>query len=204
MGSTYFFRDLQTIEMVCEHVLPEVKSHRFINIWSAGCASGPEPYTLALLIREKLGEINYQNVKIFATDFDPTDELGAVVRSGSYPEDELARVPRDICEKYFTADLERPGNYVISEEIRRSVEFQKHNLLTLNPLRNNFNLIMCKNVLLHFNKNERIEVIKMFYDALASGGYLITEQTQKMPQEVAGLFEQVTSNTQLFRKKILP
>ncbi len=94
-------------------------------------------------------------------------------------------------------------NYVISEEIRSSVEFQKHNLLTLNPVRNNFNLIMCKNVLLHFNKNERIKVIQMFYDALDSGGYFITEQTQKMPREVAGLFEQVTSNTQLFRKKII-
>ncbi|HOT78313.1 MAG TPA: CheR family methyltransferase, partial [Candidatus Wallbacteria bacterium] len=74
------------------------------------------------------------------------------------------------------------------------------NLLSLKPVGEDYSLIICKNVLLHFQPEERVKVIKMFYDSLAPGGYFITEQTQKMPEELAHLFQKVVDDAQLFKK----
>ena len=200
MAFTYFFRDLQTLEVIVEHILPSLKGRRNIDVWSAGCAMGQEPYTIALLMKENMGTMIFRNVKIYATDIDHSNLFGAIITGGSYPEEELKRMPKEYFKKYFSPDSNKPGNFVISEEIRKRVIFQKHNLLTFKPVHNSFSLISCKNVLLHFTEEERIKVIKMFYDALTDGGYLLTEQTQKMPQEVADLFEQIVSNAQVFRK----
>lgn len=79
--------------------------------------------------------------------------------------------------------------------------FLKHNLLSLEPQRKEFGLILCKNVLLHFGETQRIDVLKMFHDALIDGGFLVMEQTQKLPAEVSHLFEPIVSNAQLFKKK---
>ena len=80
------------------------------------------------------------------------------------------------------------------------VSFQKHDLRSLRPVHDNFGLIVCKNVLLHLQASERINVIKMFHKSLAPGGFFATEQTQKMPEKTAYLFKQVTPKVQLFRK----
>ena len=199
MAFTYFFRDMQTIEMVRDHALPQMKSHRYIKIWDAGCAMGPEPYTLAMVLRENMGYMYFRNVKITASDIDHSNLFEKIIDQGSYPREQVERIPADILEKYFTPD-EAKENYVIAEEIRNAVQYAKHDLLTLIPVAKDFALIICKNVLLHFTYAERIKVIEMFHAALDSGGYLATEQTQKMPAECSHLFEQVVSNTQLYRK----
>jgi chemotaxis protein methyltransferase CheR len=80
------------------------------------------------------------------------------------------------------------------------VEFQQHNLLILQPVREDLSLIVCKNVLLHFTEEERVSVLKMYYHALNDAGFLIVEHTQKMPESLKGHFEQVVPYAQLFRK----
>jgi len=199
MAFTYFFRDMQTLRFVEEHVIPELKNRRYINIWDAGCAMGPEPYSLAIIFRENMGKFLFRNLKVYATDVDNSDLFGDIIDKGIYPEEQVKRIPKEILEKYFFpcngSDL-----FEISEEIRKSVSYQRHDLLSLKPAREGFSLIICKNVLLHFKKEERIDVIKMFHGALADGGFFVTEQTQKMPKEVAPLFEPVVANAQLFRK----
>lgn len=198
MAFTYFFRDLQTLEIVRDHVIPVLRGMRFIKIWDAGCAMGPEPYTLAIVLRENMG-FTFRNVKIYATDIDESGHFGEIVREGVYPYEHIKRIPKEIFERYFSEN-EEPSHFIIAEELRKCVEYQHHDLLSLIPARNDLGLIMCKNVLLHFKENERIEVIKMFHDALAKDGFFVTEQTQKMPRQVSGLFEPVVSNAQLFRK----
>ena len=200
MAFTYFFRDLQTLEAIRDHVVPELRTRRFINVWDAGCAMGPEPYSIAIIIRETMGHFLFRNVRIHATDIDGSNLFGAIISEGNYPDEQVKRIPRDIFAKYFEEDG-RPGHFMISEEIRKCVSFQRHDLLSLEPIRKDLGLIVCKNVLLHFKKAERINVIKMFHDALAKGGFFVTEQTQKMPGEVTGLFDRAVSNAQLFRKK---
>lgn len=197
MAFTYFFRDMQTLEMIRDYVIPELRTRRYIHIWDAGCAMGPEPYSLAMVLRENMGMI-FRNVKIHATDIDNSNLFGDIISRAVYPREQVQRIPKDIFEKYFSP-ADEPGHFVISEEIRKSVSFTKHDLLELQPIRKGLNLILCKNVLLHFQESERIEVIRMFHDAL-DGGYLAMEQTQKMPEELEDYFEPIVSNAQLYRK----
>ena len=199
MAFTYFFRDMQTLEMIRDHVLPNLRSRRFINIWDAGCAMGPEPYSLAIIFRENMGQMIFRNVKIHASDIDGSNLFGKIIADGIYSRQEVDRIPKDIFHRYFQRD-DKPEYFRIIEEIRKCVTFQKHDLLTLKPVRKDLGLIVCKNVLLHFQEQERIEVIRMFHDALGDGGYFVTEQTQKMPDKLKHLFTPVVSNAQLFRK----
>jgi chemotaxis protein methyltransferase CheR len=200
MAFTYFFRDFHTLDMIRRHALPSLRTRRYIHAWDAGCAMGPEPYSLAIILRENMGPMLFRNVTIHATDIDESGHFGDIVRKGIYREEQVKRIPRDTFERYFKEDG-KPGLFRIKKEIRKCVSYQNHDLLTLVPVRKDFGLIVCKNVLLHFKESERINVIRMFHDALESGGFFVTEQTQKMPPQVAGLFEQVVSNAQIFRKR---
>ncbi len=203
MAFTYFFRDKQTLDLIAEHVIPELKRHMYINIWDAGCAMGPEPYSLAITLRENMGPFLFRNVRIHATDIDESGDFGDTIAYGVYGERGVQRVPPELLERYFLPVPARNGNeklYQISAEMRKAVTFQQHDLLSLTPIRDGFGLIMCKNVLLHFKAKERVAVINMFYDALSQGGYFVTEQTQKLPAEVQHLFEAASSAGQVFRK----
>ena len=198
MAFTFFFRDQQALDMVNQYVIPDLKLRRYIRIWDAGCAMGPEPYTFAILFREGMGHFLFRNVKIHATDIDESD-FGSIIERGVYSDTEVGRIPQDILAKYFERES-GGGGYRINEEIRQSVMFQRHDLTSLQPVRTDFGLIVCKNVLLHFSPEMRVHVIKMFHSALIDGGYFVTEQTQKLPPETEGLFRQVTNNAQLFQK----
>jgi chemotaxis protein methyltransferase CheR len=199
MAFTYFFRDSHTLDLTVRHMAPEVMGRSKIRVWDAGCAMGPEPYTLAILCAEKLGKFAFKNLYIHATDIDESNIFGEIIASGNYPAQEVKRMPREFFQKYFRPGG-KPGYFRIIEEIKQRVFFQRHNLLSLEPVGNGFSLVLCKNVLLHFQPRERVEVMRMFHQALAPGGFLATEQTQKLPGEVAHLFQQVVSAAQLFRK----
>ncbi len=197
MAFTYFFRDMQTLEMIRDYVISEMRSSRYIHIWDAGCAMGPEPYSLAIVLRENMG-MTFRNVKIHATDIDSSNLFGDIIKKGIYPREQVQRIPKDLFEKYFSP-ADEPDHFIISEEIRNCVSFTKHDLLDLKPIRSGLSLIMCKNVLLHLKAEERVEVLKMFHDAL-DNGYFATEQTQKMPEQLSDKFEPVLANAQLYRK----
>jgi chemotaxis protein methyltransferase CheR len=175
-----------------------LRQNRYIRIWDAGCAMGPEPYSLAIIFREHMGKFLFRNLRISATDIDESD-FGAVIGRGVYPVEQLKRIPGEIVQRYFETDTE-PGHLRLVEEIRLAVQFQRHDLLSLQPVRTDFGLIVCKNVLLHFTPEQRVAVIKMFHSALADNGFFVTEQTQKMPSECDGLFRQVTQAAQIFQK----
>jgi len=199
MAFTYFFRDLQTLEAVRDYALPQLKTRRYIHIWDAGCAMGHEPYSLAIILRESMGYMYFRNLRIKASDIDGSNLFGEIIRRGVYSGEQLQRIPRELFMKYF-APTSQPQSFQINVDLRRAVSFQKHDLLTLEPVGGDFGLILCKNVLLHFSEAERAAVLRMFHAALASGGYLALEQTQKMPEAVDGMFEQVAPRARLFRK----
>jgi len=200
MAFTYFFRDNQSLEMIRDHVLPVIGCRRYIDIWSAGCAMGQEPYTIAILLRENMGPMIFRNVRIFCTDIDTSNLFKRIIKEGRYPRKELDRIPREIFAKYFSVDDERPGYYKIAPEIKKPISFEKHDLLTFRPVRQNLGLVVCKNVLLHFSEEERLKVLAMFYHALDDNGFLLMEQTQKMPPGMENHFAPVAANAQIFRK----
>jgi len=199
MAFTYFFRDLQTLELIVEHVLPALKGSRYINVWDAGCAHGPEPYSIAIMLRENMSHFLFRNVTIYASDIDASDQFGQIIARGVYPEEEIKRIPSTIRQKYF-AKAESPDCYRLADEIRSCVSFVRHDLLSLKPVRTGFGLIVCKNVLLHFKEEQREDVIRMFHATLHEKGFLVMEQTQSMPSGVAHLFQEITPDAQVFRK----
>ena len=199
MAFTYFFRDSQTLDTIVKNVLPAMRGYQYIRIWDAGCAHGPEPYSIAITLREHMSDYMFRNVRIHVTDLDTTDQFGRIIKEGIYPADEVQRIPAAIKDKYFK-ETDRRGFYRIDDEIRSSVTFAKHDLLSLKPICREFNLIVCKNVLLHLQPAERADVIEMFYDALREGGSLAMEHTQEMPERVKKMFEPITCLGQVFRK----
>ncbi len=200
MGFTFFFRDGQTLDLLGEHVVPKLKTRRYIDVWDAGCSTGAEPYSIAITFRERMGPFLFRNVRIWATDIDETDTFGAKIGRGVYSTEETKRIPPEIREKYFLPRPEEDGLQV-REEIRKAVRFQKHDLLSLEPIREQLGLIVCKNVLLHFSPHERVDVVRMFHRALSQNGFLVMERTQELPPQVADLFSPVSGAAQVFRKE---
>jgi chemotaxis protein methyltransferase CheR len=197
MAFTFFFRDYDTLAQAVELVIPSAMGRSRIRVWDAGCAMGQEPYTLAILLAESMGQFAFRNLQINATDYD--EPLLKILTDGIYPAVELQRIPRELFDKYFEP-VGNEGNYRVVDTIKNCVKASHHNLLSFKPIQDGFSLVICKNVLLHFQQHERIEVYKMFHRAMEPGALLATEHTQKLPPEVSSLFEQVVPNVQLFRK----
>jgi chemotaxis protein methyltransferase CheR len=198
MAFTFFFRDLTPLEQAVRFLIAAASGRSRVRIWDAGCAMGQEPYTLAILLAESMGQFAFRNVQILATDYD--EPLLRILSEGSYPREELQRIPEPFFAKYFQPDA-KEGHFRVVDAIRDRIKAQHHDLLTLRPGGNGFSLVVCKNVLLHFQPAQRIEVIRMFHQAMEPGGIFVTEHTQKMPDEVSLLFEQLVSDSQVFRKR---
>lgn len=199
MAFTFFFRDRHTLEQLTNFLLPQIDSYSKIKVWDAGCAMGPEPYTFGIILCEAIGPEKYKKVSILATDIDETSNFKEIITNGVYPYSDLSRMPPNILEKYFHK-YDDKDNYRINDIIRNSLRFEQHNLLSLKPIETGFNAIICKNVLLHFQPEERVNVIKMFHSVLLPDGLFTTEQTQNMPEECAHLFEKVCTDANIYRK----
>ena len=192
-------RDLPTLEHAANHMIPHASGRSRIRVWEAGSALGQETYTIAMVLAERMNSFAFRNLTIEATDYDQANNFGDHVTSAVYPIDELQRTPAELVKKYFEP-AEKPGHMRVTTHLRERVRFRYHDLLSLQPAGNDYCLIVCKNVLLHFQPEQRIEVMKMFHQALTPGGFLACENTQKMPQELSEKFEQVVPDAQLFRK----
>ena len=199
MAFTFFMRDQPTLEHAADRMIPYACSRSRIKVWDAGCALGQETYTLAMILAERMNRFGFKNVQIDATDHDSANHFGDVVNEAVYHADELKRMPADLLAKYFEPAA-KPGYYRVKDELRSRVRFRYHDLLSLTPAGNDYCLVVCKNVLLHFQPGERVAVFRMFHRALTPGGYLANENTQKLPEEVAHLFTQVTADAKLYKK----
>ena len=199
MAFTFFFRDQQVLERVMEHLIPSLLGRSHPRIWDAGAATGQEPYTLSIMLAERMGHFGFNNLRIDATDVESTGQFAQMIEAAIYPREELSRLPEGILEKYFEADG-KPGHFRAVDKIRRPVVFQRHDLLSFKEIGQAYSLVLCKNVLLHFQPLERIEVLRMFHRALAPGGLFASEHTQEMPRELASLFQRVVPDGQVFRK----
>lgn len=200
MAFTFFFRDLPVLEYAVERTLQLALGRLRIKVWDAGCALGQEPYTLAILFAERMGDMGFNTLYLDATDYDSENNFGDIVTTGEYKTEELQRIPADIFAKYFEEVPGKQGFHRVISRIRSRVFFKYNDLLQLQPVGSDYSLIVCKNVLLHFSYEQRIEVLKMYHRSLAPGGYFATENTQKIPSEISHLFEQVAPDAQLFRK----
>ena len=197
MAFTYFFRDAQTLELALDQAIDTFRDEPTLRIWDAGCAHGPESYTIAMLLHERLSPERFEKVRILATDVD--NMFAATVSTGIFPEPQIRRVQPEFQQKYFTAAA-APGHVQIIPELRARVAFAHHDLLSLQPFVEGLHLVVCKNVLLHFAEEQRVQVLQMFSRALRPGGLLAMEHTQKLPETLRTLFEPTVSHAQVYRR----
>ena len=177
IGETYFFRDSETIEALRCHILPYLKAcHRIdrtLRFWSAGCATGEEPYTLAILLRQVLSDIDQWRILILATDINRQAlKHAAAGRYRDWSFRETDPTVRDAC---FTHD---GGAYVLKPVLREMVTFAYHNLAEDNyPLpanqTDNLDLILCRNVTIYLPIPLIQDIANRFYQCLSNGGWLI-------------------------------
>ena len=169
---TGFFRDPELYAHLRERVLPElVAAARTrgdeLRLWSAGCATGEEAYSLAILVAEALGDdLEGFSVRVFATDLDA--EAVAFARRGVYPAAALAGVPPDLRERYFAA---ADGEYAVRKRVRALTVFGQHDLGQRAPFPR-IDLALCRNVLIYFTPELQRRALQLFAFALRDGGYL--------------------------------
>ncbi len=169
---TTFFRDPETFEHLRTTVVPAIledkQDNDQIRIWSAGCASGEECYSVAIMLAEILGADQFrERVKIYATDID--EEELAIARGATYTERQIEDLPEPLRDKYFDRS---GGRYVFKKELRRNVIFGRHDLLDDAPI-SRVDLLMCRNTLMYFNHEAQARIVSRFHFALRDGGYLV-------------------------------
>jgi chemotaxis protein methyltransferase CheR len=173
-----FFRDPKKYAYLDEHVLLYLLRHRpRLRVWSAGCSLGHEPYSLAIALAEATAM--YCRHTILATDVDHS-ALERARAGGPYSMEELKNVSPDLLNRYFCPG-DKDGQYHVIESLRRKVTFAQHDLLA-DPFEGNFDLIVCRNVVIYFTREAKQRVHRQFRDALCPGGVLFVGGTEVVSQ----------------------
>lgn len=170
---TSFFRDTEAWIFLNSEIIPRIlrSNDGDIRIWSAGCASGEETYTIAILLCEALGiEQFHERVKIYATDID--EEALAQARAATYPNDNLGAIPGEWRSKYFVQN----GNCsVFRPELRRSVIFGRHDVVQDAPI-SRLDLLICRNMLMYLNAETQARILARFHFALRTADFCFWER----------------------------
>ncbi len=169
IGVTSFFRDPEAYKSLEENVLPNLDYNKQsgIRVWSAGCSTGEEVYSIAMLLLEYMNKNNIEcDLKIFATDIDKHSL--EVAGQGFYPESIVADIDPALLAKYFTR---KENGYLIDQAVREVVVFATHNLLKDPPF-SKLNLLVCRNLFIYLKPDMQQKILHMFYYALNSNGFL--------------------------------
>jgi chemotaxis protein methyltransferase CheR len=201
MAYTSFFRDTDALAGIGDVVIPALAHWRSIRVWDAGCATGEEPFTLAILFATRLRPFPFRNLDILATDYEESSfpQFAARIESARYTRQDIFWVPEPLRAAYFVP-TEDPERFQLVPEIRERVRYRQHDLLTLAPPETGQSLIVCKNVLMHFSAEGQAAVLEMFFQALVPGGYLALDGAQALPPAFAGRFERVGPEYPVYRK----
>jgi len=189
--------------IVKEKVLRKVMEDRIwkrgrLQIWSAGCSHGQEPYTIAILILELAKELEaLPPVTIYATDID--EEALEKAKRGVYLPSDIKNVPPQILNTYFRRV---DGEYKVRNEVKSFVRFRRHDLINQPPLKF-IHVIFYRNVQIYFSKECQLKVLRNFYTSLNPPGYLVLGTSETICEEAKDLFEPVSTYARIYRKKRL-
>jgi two-component system, chemotaxis family, CheB/CheR fusion protein len=197
---TSFFRDAEAWDVLRTTIIPRLAEHRLngaeeqIRIWSVGCATGEEPYSLAMLFAEVMGTEAFANrVKIYATDLD--EAALHVARHAAYAPRDVEGVPAELLTRYF----ERTKNhYVFTRELRKSVIFGRHNVACDAPI-SRADMVVCRNLLIYLETETQDLVLPRLHFALRDDGYLFLGKAETQLAR-SKLFEPVDLKHRVFRK----
>ncbi|MCI5141904.1 MAG: protein-glutamate O-methyltransferase CheR [Candidatus Electrothrix sp. ATG1] len=200
---TEFFRDPFVYQSIREQVVPMLKTYPYIKVWVAGCATGKEAYSIAILLME---EGLYDRSIVYGTDFN--DIALEQAKKGSYPLDRVKTFAENYQQAggtaaltdYFTLSEE---SCVVKEEVKKNITFANHNLVTDNVF-GEMHLILCRNVLIYFNKMLQKRALNIFRDSLVFGGFFCLGSKESL--RFSGLEEElkvINERTRIYQKKTL-
>ena len=199
-----FFRNPETFKAIREKVIPAIIAHKenrhsYIRIWSAGCATGEEPYSLAILFKKTLQDLK-QNIKIsiIATDIDK--EALKKAKAGCFAAKALKGLTEQQIAEYFDKDNDK-GKYFIKPQIRAIVKFVNHNMISDPPI-SSVDLILCRNVTIYFSKELQTKVYSNFHSALVSIGFIVAGKTESLIDIMEEFFTTVDTNERILQKRI--
>jgi chemotaxis protein methyltransferase CheR len=200
-----FFRDPRVFELLGNMIVPEIISRnqagivKKIRAWSCGSAFGQEAYSLAILFYEALGQrLNDFDIQILATDIDKNTLAEA--QWGSYDRKALNKISPLLLFKYFT----RTGNrYIVNDRVRSLVKFRYHDIVTGNTI-SGLDLVLCRNLLIYFQKELQEKILHKLHTALNPGGFLVIGNTESIPPPMRELFDVVSLRERIYRKNSQP
>lgn len=208
IGETYFFRDKSLFEIMRQKILPDIINNRKnfnknLKIWSAGCSSGEEAYSIAILVKELIPEYENWNINIIATDINYKSLDKA--REGIYGEWSFRGVDLNLKNKYF--DKIENTRYKLKDSIMKLVKFHSLNLADSNyivdgRIINNVDIIFCRNVLMYFSRPQINQIINRFYNIIINGGWLVVAPTESMFVNDTDFKSVNINNMFLFNKNI--
>ncbi len=194
---TRFFRNYDTFKYLWDTIFPMlIEEFGELNIWSVGCASGEEPYSIAMILEDLKDKYDFV-YNIFATDVDRVSLDRAI--ANRYNNFSMTEVPEEIKEKYFirhSSDL-----WSVKSEIIKKVRFMQLNLSDIDlSISHRFNFIVCRNVLIYFEKSFQIKLISSLSDRLRKNGIFVLGRVEMLPTEVSNKFEIVNRKHRVYRK----
>lgn len=181
---TYFLREVKHFQFFQETVLPYLlekhKLTRELRIWSAGCSSGEEPYTLSMGLADYFyGKPEKWDTRILATDI--SHEVLRKAYKGIYSKEKIATIPPEWRKRYLTSFDEQYD--IFQDSIRKNVIFKHLNLIEPFPFKKKFQVIFCRNVMIYFDEKTRKDLIQKFYDYTEEGGYLFIGMSETLAKE---------------------
>ncbi len=183
---TYFYRENEHFDYYVKEALPNIlketaaSQSKDLRVWSAGCSSGEEPYTIQMLQLEFFGN-NYNNWKAGILATDVSDKVLRIAKNAEYSTDSLRFLPKPMLLKYFVK-VDK-NSYRVKEELSRDVVFRRFNLMADKfPFKKKFQAIFCRNVLIYFNEVSKKKVLNNFYENLEENGYLFIGHSESIVQ----------------------
>ncbi|MEG2016216.1 MAG: protein-glutamate O-methyltransferase CheR, partial [Oscillospiraceae bacterium] len=181
---TYFMREPKHFDFLKDTALPyfiKQKNHKELRIWSAGCSSGEEAYTIAMVIQDYMKTINRTlNAKILATDI--SNKALSSAQQAEYIIENIDSLPLNWRTDYFKISSE--GKCVVDDQIKSMIRLAYLNLMDLSlPFKKKFQVIFCRNVMIYFDSKSKDDLVERFYDALEPGGYLFIGHSEALNRE---------------------
>jgi chemotaxis protein methyltransferase CheR len=198
---TKFFRNRDTYSLIEDKVIPALweRGEAETRIWSAGCSSGEEPYSVAILMHKHATEsqepARLDTVRIVGTDIDA--ECLAAAERAFYADSALGDTPPALRAHYFP---EVAGLHTMLPEVRRLVSFECNDLLAYEPPSENIHLIICRNVIIYFEREAQDDLFSAFHRVLAPGGFLVLGKVESLLGDARSLFSPVNARERIFRK----
>jgi chemotaxis methyl-accepting protein methylase len=197
---TEFFRDASVYAVFRERVVPAlIEAKRDdqvcrIHVWSAGCATGEEPYSIAMTLLDALPPGSACSIRVTGTDLDP--EALETARAGRYDSSKLDQVPDAIRESHLRLE---DGGFGIADDVAAVVRFERSNLFTDRPP-GSVDVVFCRNVFIYLTKEQQARLLDVFATALAPGGFLVLGRSEKLAPSAAAAFEALAGNERVYRR----